>query len=145
QQWSAVDGVHAFQLEGLTTSAATELVAALLDRELRPDEARTVEALSDAVDGNPLRLRRIALSAATGKGLPGIADLPELLPALLNRLRPQERDLLHLLGSLSGAELAARHLNDLLGRPDTDALADGLVRHGLLLASETGYSCPPDV
>jgi energy-coupling factor transporter ATP-binding protein EcfA2 len=145
QQRSAVDGVRAIQLEGLSASAAAELVAALLSRELRPDEAPIVDALCDAVDGNPLRLRRIALSAATGKGLPGIADLPELLPALLNRLRPQERDLLHLLGSLSGAELVPRHLNDLLGRPDTDALAEGLVRHGLLLASETGYSCPPDV
>ncbi|WP_405727492.1 hypothetical protein OG607_24800 [Streptomyces sp. NBC_01537] len=145
QQRSAVDGVHAIRLEGLSAPAAAELVAALLPRELRPDEARIVPALCDAVDGNPLRLRRIALSAATGKGLPGIADLPELLPALLNKLRPQERDLLHLLGSLSGAELAARHLNDLLGRPDIDTIAGGLVRHGLLLASETGYSCPPDV
>jgi hypothetical protein len=145
QQRSAVDGVRAIQLEGLSASAAAELVAALLSRELQPDEAPIVDALCDAVDGNPLRLRRIALSAATGKGLPGIADLPELLPALLNKLRPQERDLLHLLGSLSGAELVPRHLNDLLGRPDTDALAEGLVRHGLLLASETGYSCPPDV
>lgn len=145
QQRSAVDGVHAIRLEGLTASAAAELVETLLSRELRPDEVPIVDALCDAVDGNPLRLRRIALSAATGKGLPGIADLPELLPALLNRLLPQERDLLYLLGSLSGAELAARHLNDLLGRPDTDALADGLARHGLLFASETGYSCPPDV
>ncbi|MER7182890.1 hypothetical protein ABT404_26045 [Streptomyces hyaluromycini] len=145
QQRSAVDGVHAIRLEGLTAPAAAELVEALLSRELRPDEAPIVDALCDAVDGNPLRLRRIALAAATGKGLPGIADLPELLPALLNRLRPHERDLLYLLGSLSGAELAARHLNDLLGLPDADALAGGLVRHGLLLASETGYSCPPDV
>ncbi|WP_406394010.1 ATP-binding protein [Streptomyces sp. NBC_00882] len=145
QQRSAVDGVHAIQLAGLTASAAAELVAALLSRELRPDEVPVVDALRDAVDGNPLRLRRIALSAATGKGLPGIADLPELLPALLNKLRPQERDLLYLLGSLSGTELAARHLNDLLGLPDSGALADGLVRHGLLVSSETGYSCPPDV
>ncbi|MFF7983883.1 AAA family ATPase [Streptomyces sp. NPDC007901] len=145
QQRSAVDGVHAIRLDGLTAPAATELVAALLPRALGPEEARIVPALCDAVDGNPLRLRRIALSAATGKGLPGIADLPELLPALLNRLGPQERDLLYLLGSLSGAELAARHLNELLGLPDADALAVGLVRHGLLLASETGYSCPPDV
>ncbi|MFD3558176.1 hypothetical protein ACFWVU_00670 [Streptomyces sp. NPDC058686] len=145
QQRSAVDGVHAIRLDGLTASAAAELVEALLSRELRPDEAPIVDALCDAVDGNPLRLRRIALSAATGKGLPGIADLPELLPALLNKLRPQERDLLYLLGSLSGAELAPRHLHELLGRPDADALAEGLVRHGLLLASEAGYSCPPDV
>ncbi|MFF2507662.1 hypothetical protein ACFVTY_30420 [Streptomyces sp. NPDC058067] len=145
RQRSAVEGVHAIQLAGLTAPAAAELVAALLSRELRPDEAPVVAALRDAVDGNPLRLRRIALSAATGKGLPGIADLPGLLPALLNKLQPQERDLLYLLGSLSGAELAHRHLDDLLGRRDTGALADGLVRHGLLLATETGYSCPPDV
>ncbi|MDH6130944.1 energy-coupling factor transporter ATP-binding protein EcfA2 [Kitasatospora sp. MAA4] len=145
QQRSAVAGVHAIQLDGLTAPAGAHLVQTVLARELRPDETRTVQALCDAVHGNPLRLRRIALSAATGKGLPGIADLPELLPALLNRLRPPERDLLHLLGSLSGAELAARQLNALLGRSDTDALADGLVRHGLLLASETGYGCPPDV
>jgi hypothetical protein len=145
QQRSAVAGVHAIRLEGLSAPAAAELVAALLPRELRPDEAPVVAALCDAVDGNPLRLRRIALSAATGKGLPGIADLPELLPALLNKLQPHERDLLHLLGSLSGAELAARHLHDLLDRPDIDTVAGGLVRHGLLLASETGYSCPPDV
>ncbi|KIF73277.1 hypothetical protein QR77_03455 [Streptomyces sp. 150FB] len=145
QQRSAVDGVHAIQLAGLTASAAAELVAALLSRGLRPDEVPVVDALRDAVDGNPLRLRRIAMAAATGKGLPGIADLPELLPALLNKLRPQERDLLYLLGSLSGAELAARHLNDLLRLPDSGALADGLVRHGLLVSSETGYACPPDV
>ncbi|WP_406456595.1 ATP-binding protein [Streptomyces sp. NBC_01622] len=145
QARSAVDGVHAIRLEGLTAPAAAELVTALLARELRPGEATTVAALCDAVDGNPLRLRRIALSASTGKGLPGIDDLPELLPALLNRLRPRERDLLHLLGSLSGAELAARHLHDLLGGPDIDTIAEGLVRHGLLLSSETGYSCPPDV
>ncbi|MEV0905561.1 ATP-binding protein [Streptomyces hokutonensis] len=145
QARSGVDGVHAIRLDGLTAPAAAELVTALLARELRPDEATTVAALCDAVDGNPLRLRRIALSAATGKGLPGIDDLPELLPALLNKLGPQERDLLHLLGSLSGAELAARHLHDLLGGPDTDSIAEGLVRHGLLLSSETGYSCPPDV
>ncbi|MFJ9086193.1 hypothetical protein ACIRL3_27620 [Streptomyces sp. NPDC102384] len=146
QQRSAADGVHAIELQGLPASAAVELVAALLSRELRPDEVPLVHALCDAVEGNPLRLRRIALSAATGKGrLPGIAELPELLPALLNKLQPQERDLLYLLGSLSGAELAPRHLNDLLERTDAVALADGLVRHGLLLASETGYSCPPDV
>ncbi|MHB6911655.1 hypothetical protein [Streptomyces sp. DB-54] len=145
QQRSAADGVHAVRLDGLAAPAGTSLVAAVLARELRPDEARTVEALCDAVDGSPLRLRHIALSAITDKRLPGITDLPGLLPALLNRLRPQERDLLHLLGSLSGAELAARHLNDLLGLPDAEALADGLVRHGLLVASETGYSCPPDV
>ncbi|MFZ3555682.1 hypothetical protein [Streptomyces sp. BH055] len=146
QQRCAVDGVHTIQLKGLTASAAAELVAALLSRELRPDEVPIVGALCAQVDGNPLRLRRIALSAATGQGrLPGIAELPELLPALLNKLQPQERDLLSLLGSLSGAELAPRHLNDLLERADAAALADGLVRHGLLLASETGYSCPPDV
>lgn len=145
QQRSAVDCVHAIRLEGLTAPAAAELMEALLSRELLPDEAPVVGALCDAVGGNPLRLRRIALSAVTGKGLPGIADLPELLPALLNKLRPQERDLLHLLGSLSGAELATGHLHDLLGLPDVDTLAGGLVRHGLLLASESGYSCPPDV
>ncbi|MEB8337201.1 hypothetical protein [Streptomyces endophyticus] len=146
QQRCALDGVHAIQLKGLGASAAVELVAALLSRELRPDEVPIVGALCAQVDGNPLRLRRIALSAATGRGrLPGIAELPELLPALLNKLGPQERDLLCLLGSLSGAELAPRHLNDLLERTDAAALADGLVRHGLLLASETGYSCPPDV
>ncbi|WP_427920929.1 ATP-binding protein [Streptomyces sp. cg40] len=145
QARSALDGVHAIRLDGLAAPAAAELVTALLARALRPDEATTVAALCDAVDGNPLRLRRIALSAATGKGLPGIDDLPELLPALLKKLGPRERDLLHLLGSLSGAELAARHLNDLLGGTDVDTIAEGLVRHGLLLASETGYSCPPDV
>jgi hypothetical protein len=145
QQPSTVGGVHAIRLKGLTAPAAAELVATLLGRELRPDEELTVAALCVAVDGNPLKLRRIASSAATGKGLPGIADLPELLPALVHKLRPEERDLLHLLASLAGAELAPRHLNALLGRPDADALADGLVRHGLLLASETGYSCPPDV
>ncbi|MEU1285296.1 hypothetical protein [Kitasatospora sp. NPDC005856] len=145
QQRSAVAGVHAIRLDGLTAPAGVSLVQTVLARGLRPDEARTVTALCDALHGNPLRLRRIALSAATGKGLPGIADLPALLPALLNRLQPEERDLLHLLGSLSGAELAARQLNALLGRTDADALADGLVRHGLLVASETGYGCPPDV
>ncbi|WP_457031848.1 hypothetical protein [Kitasatospora sp. P5_F3] len=145
QQRSVVAGVHAIRLDGLTAPAGAHLVQTVLARGLRPDETRTVQALCDAVHGNPLRLRRIALSAATGKSLPGIADLPELLPALLNRLRPPERDLLHLLGSLSGAELAARQLDALLGRSDTDALADGLVRHGLLVASETGYGCPPDV
>ncbi len=145
QQPTTVGDVHAIRLKGLTAPAAAELVAALLRRELRPDENLTVAALCVAVDGSPLKLRRIASSAATGKGLPGIADLPELLPALVHKLRPEERDLLHLLASLAGAELAPRHLNALLGRPDADALADGLVRHGLLLASETGYSCPPDV
>ncbi|MET7518189.1 ATP-binding protein [Streptomyces sp. NPDC005480] len=145
QQRCALDGVHAIRLNGLTALAAAELVRALLPRKLRPEEEPVVEALCDAVHGNPLRLRRIALSAATGKGLPGIADLPALLPALLNKLKPEERDLLYLLGSLSGAELAARHLDELLGRTDADAVAGGLVRHGLLLASETGYSCPPDV
>lgn len=142
---SGAAGVHAVELRGLTSSAAEELVRALVPRALRPDEAPVVAALRDAVDGNPLRLRRIALSAVTGKGLPGIADLPELLPALLNKVRPQERDLLYLLGSLSGAELAPLHLDGLLGRSDSGELADGLVRHGLLLASETGYGCPPDV
>lgn len=145
QQRSAVAGVHAVRLDGLAAPAGVNLVQTVLARGLRPDEARTVTALCDALHGNPLRLRRIALSASTGRGLPGIADLPALLPALLNRLKPEERDLLHLLGSLSGAELAARQLNTLLGRTDTEALADGLVRHGLLVASETGYGCPPDV
>ncbi|MFF3003653.1 hypothetical protein ACFVTF_12670 [Kitasatospora sp. NPDC057940] len=145
QRRSSVTGVHPIRLDGLTAPAGVVLVQTVLARALRPDEARTVTALCDAVHGNPLRLRRIALSAATGKGLPGIADLPALLPALLNRLRPEERDLLYLLGSLSGAELAARQLDALLGRTDSNALAGGLVRHGLLVASETGYGCPPDV
>ncbi|MFD4400133.1 hypothetical protein [Kitasatospora sp. NPDC058478] len=145
QRRSSVTGVHPIRLDGLAAPAGVVLVQTVLARALRPDEARTVTALCDALHGNPLRLRRIALSAATGKGLPGIADLPALLPALLNRLRPEERDLLYLLGSLSGAELAARQLNALLSRTDSDALASGLVRHGLLVASETGYGCPPDV
>lgn len=145
EQRSTVGALHAIRLEGLTPPATTQLVEALLGRALRQEEAATVAALRDVVDGSPLQLRRIASAAATGAGLPGIADLPELLPALVRRLQPQEHDLLHLLGSVSGAELAARHLNDLLGRPDGDAVADGLVRRGLLLASETGYSCPPDV
>ncbi|PYC88022.1 hypothetical protein C7C46_01755 [Streptomyces tateyamensis] len=145
QKHCAVNGVHAVRLDGLTAPAGAKLVQAVLARGLLADETRTVQALCDAVQGNPLRLRRIALSASTGKGLPSIADLPELLPALLNRLQPAERDLLHLLGSLSGAELAARQLDALLGRPDCDTIAGGLVRHGLLVASETGYGCPPDV
>ncbi|MBF9068398.1 AAA family ATPase [Streptacidiphilus fuscans] len=145
QQPTALSGVHAVQLAGLTAPAAAELVHTLLGRELRQDETRIVKALCAAVEGNPLKLRRIAMSAQTGKGLPGITDLPELLPALVRQLAPEERDLLHLLGSLSGAELAARHLNDLLGRTDAATLAGGLVRHGLLIASETGYGCPPDV
>ncbi|WP_159012311.1 ATP-binding protein [Streptomyces sp. NRRL F-5123] len=145
QQLSAVDGVQAVQLKGLTAPAAAKLVATLLGRELRTDEASTVDALCDVVDGSPLQLRRIASSAAGGAGLPGVTQLPELIPALVRRLEPREHDLMHLLGSLSGAELAARHLNDLLGHPDSDAVADSLVRRGLLLASETGYSCPPDV
>lgn len=145
QQPCTVRGVHAVRLDGLTAPAAAELVAALLGRELRPDEARTVEALCDVVAGSPLKLRRIASSAANGGRLPGVSDLPALIPALTRGLAPEERDLLHLLGSLYGAELAARHLDDLLGRSDGAALADGLVRQGLLLASETGYSCPPDV
>lgn len=149
QRRSTVGAAHAIRLEGLTAPAATRLVETLLGRDMQPGETPTVEALCDAVDGNPLQLRRIASSAATGEGLPGIADLPALLPALVKRLTPQEHDLLHLLGSLSGAELAERHLKDLLGDPEADhdagALADGLVRRGLLLASGTGYSCPPDV
>ncbi|MFF2079361.1 AAA family ATPase [Kitasatospora sp. NPDC058162] len=145
QHRSPVGGVHAIRLDGLTDTAGVQLVQTVLARQLRPEEAQTVAALCDALHGNPLRLRRIALSVATGKRLPTIADLPALLPALLNRLQPAERDLLHLLGSLSGAELAARQLNALLGRTDSDALAGGLVRHGLLIASETGYGCPPDV
>ncbi|MFJ8476749.1 hypothetical protein [Kitasatospora sp. NPDC094011] len=142
---SAVGGVHAIPLDGLTSQAGVHLVQTVLARPLRPEEAQTLPALCDALHGNPLQLRRIALSVATGNRLPGIADLPALLPALLNRLGPAERDLLHLLGSLSGTELAAPQLNLLLGRTDAETLADGLVRHGLLVASETGYGCPPDV
>jgi hypothetical protein len=145
QQPTALSDVHPVRLDGLSAPAAAKLVNALLDRALEPDETRIITALCEAVQGNPLTLRRIALSAAIGSGLPSVAALPELLPALVKQLRLEERDLLHLLGSLSGAELAARHLNDLLGRTDADALAGGLVRHGLLVASETGYSCPPDV
>ncbi|WP_329562170.1 ATP-binding protein [Kitasatospora sp. NBC_01266] len=145
QQPSAANGVHQIRLAGLSAAAGARLVQAVLPRELRPDEVRTVTALSNAVDGNPLRLRRIASSAASGRGLPGITDLPGLLPALLNTLTPAERDLLHLLSTLSGAELAARQLNTLLGRTDAEGIAEGLVRHGLLIASETGYGCPPDV
>ncbi|MER7842899.1 ATP-binding protein [Kitasatospora sp. NPDC096077] len=142
---SAVGGVHAIPLDGLTSQAGVHLVQTVLARPLRPEEAQTLPALCDALHGNPLQLRRIALSVATGNRLPGIADLPALLPALLNRLGPAERDLLHLLGSLSGTELAAPQLNLLLGRTDAETLAEGLVRHGLLVASETGYGCPPDV
>ncbi|MEY9847773.1 energy-coupling factor transporter ATP-binding protein EcfA2 [Streptacidiphilus sp. BW17] len=145
QQPTVLSDVHPVQLDGLTDSAAAELVNTLLDRELGRDETRIVKALCDAVRGNPLELRRIAMSAAIGNGLPSITALPQLLPALVKQLRLEERDLLHLLGSIEGAELAARHLNDLLGRTDADTLAAGLVRHGLLLTSETGYSCPPDV
>lgn len=145
QQPTAVTGVHAFQLEGLTASAAARLVSRELGRDLGPDDTRIVKALGGAVRGNPLELRRIAMSAANGKPLPSMSALPGLLPALVKQLRPEEHDLLYLLGSLSGAELAERHLNDLLGRSDAAALAGGLVRHGLLFASETGYGCPPDV
>lgn len=143
EQRSSVGGAHAVRLGGLTAAAAAELITTLLNRALRPDEERIVAALRDEVDGNPLRLRRIASSGA--EQLPGIDELPELLPALVRGLGAREKDLLHLLASLSGAELTGWHLNDLLGFADAGELADGLVRGGLLVASETGYSCPPDV
>ena len=143
EQQSAVGGAQPIRLDGLTASAAAELMRTLLGRALHPDEERIVPTLRDAVGGSPLRLRRIASSAA--ERLPGIDELPELVPALVRGLSPREKDLLHLLASLSGAELTGWHLNDLLGQADAADLADGLVRSGLVVASETGYSCPPDV
>ncbi|MFI9273665.1 AAA family ATPase [Kitasatospora sp. NPDC052896] len=143
EQESAIRGAQSIRLNGLTVPAAAKLIGTLLGRKLRPGEQLIMAAWWDAVDGNPLRLRRLAPPDANR--LPSIDELPELLPALVRALDPEENGVLRLLASLSDAELSGMLLTNLLGQPEVVNLADDLVRRGLLLASEIGYSCPIDV
>ncbi len=143
EQRIAGTAVRTVPVGGLDESASINLLAHHLNRSLRDDERPAAVALCAAANGSPLQLRRFA---ASGKaGLPAPKPLPSLLPALLRQQSPEAGDVLHLMASVGGNEIAPAHLDALLGRGDCEQLCRELARTGLVVETDIGYRCPADV
>lgn len=142
EQRIAGTAVRTVPVGGLDESASINLLAHHLNRSLRDDERPAAMALCAAAKGSPLQLRRFAASSSQDL-LP--APMPSLLAALLRQQSPEARDVLHLIASVGGDDIAPVHLDALLGRHDCDRLCRELARTGLIIETDVGYRCPADV
>ena len=135
--------VRTISIGGLDESSAVNLLARHLHRPLRPDERPDALSLS-ALDASPRHLQRIA---ALGRySLPEHKQLPTLLKTLIRRQAPEGRDVLHLMASFGGSDIAPDHLDAVLHRSDSAAVCRALAEAGLLTEAEAGcYRCPEDV
>lgn len=135
--------VRTVPVGGLDETASINLLAYHLNRSLRDEERPTAKELCAAANGSPLHLRRVA--ASSRGGLPEAKTFPSLLAALVRQQSPEASDVLHLIASVGGDDIAPIHLDALLGRADCDRVCRDLARAGLLTETDIGYRCPADV
>ncbi|PJN26178.1 hypothetical protein [Kitasatospora sp. CB02891] len=136
------------ELAGLDRAAGLELLTRALRRPLAPDELAGATALWQAAQGRPLHLLQAAVlarfrSTADG-GLPRAGEVSELIPLLLDGLDAPSTEVLRLLATLDGAELAPDRIGAIADLPDAAAVCERLAEVGLLRAEQHGYRCPPD-
>lgn len=151
-------GGTALELTGLSHDAGVRLLERELGVALADAEREAAAALWQAASGRPLPLLRAAALARSdrsdrsgsgpegGRRLPRVAEVADLLPALLDRLAADQpvMGVLHLLATLDGAEVAAAHVGELARVPDPAAVCDRLVRLGLARLGEYGYASVAD-
>ncbi|WP_194896448.1 AAA family ATPase [Catenulispora pinisilvae] len=135
--------VRTLSIGGLDESSAVNLLAHHLHRQLLPGERADAAALS-LLDAVPRHLQRVA--ALGHPTLPEHKQLPTMLRTLIRRQAPAGREVLHLMASFGGGDVAPHHLDAVLGRSDAAALCRALTDAGLLAEGEGGcYRCPEDV
>ncbi|WP_404868215.1 hypothetical protein ACI1MP_08430 [Kitasatospora griseola] len=136
------------ELAGLDRAAGLELLTRELRRPLAPDELAGATALWQAAQGRPLHLLQAAVLArfrsTAGGGLPRAGEVSELIPLLLDGLDAQSTEVLRLLATLDGAELAPDRIGAIADLPDAAAVCERLAEVGLLRVEQHGYRCPPD-
>ncbi|MGY1898335.1 hypothetical protein [Nocardia gipuzkoensis] len=109
----------ALELDGLPQSAAQQLLARELRRELRPEDTGDASLLWQASQGHPFKLLRAAAltrrDSNTGLSrLPSPVEIPELLNDLVASASNLERDILALLSVAPTAEISIDLLSVLL-------------------------------
>ncbi|GLX52004.1 hypothetical protein Shyhy01_49540 [Streptomyces hygroscopicus subsp. hygroscopicus] len=140
----------ALELRGLSRTAGLELLARELGGPVPEADRETAADLWRAADGLPLPLLRAAALArsgpAAGGRLPRAGQVTALLPALLDSLAQDApvMEVLRLLATLDGAEVAAAHIGALTDVPEPEAVCDRLVRLGLARNGEQGYGSVAD-
>ena len=135
--------VRTLSIGGLDESSAVNLLAHHLHRQLLPGERADAAALS-LLDAVPRHLQRVA--ALGHPSLPEHKQLPTMLRTLIRRQAPAGREVLHLMASFGGGDVAPHHLDAVLGRSDAAAVCRALTDAGLLAEGEGGcYRCPEDV
>ncbi|MGI8336398.1 hypothetical protein ACRYCC_41200 [Actinomadura scrupuli] len=128
-------------LGGLDRQDGQALLADLLERPLMPAEATAADALWEVTRGNPLQLVRAAAAARPGPDgqvvLPRPGEVASLVPVLLSRLSPVERETVSLL-SAAGTPVSVELLAFLLGAEDFAGTPGHLGALGLTSLSEHG-------
>lgn len=136
------------ELAGLDRPAGLELFVRELRRPLVGGELAEATALWQATQGRPLLLLQAAvlarLRSAEGGTLPLPGEVAELLPLMLAELDASSAEVLRLLATLDGAELAPDRIGAIVELPDAAGACERLAGLGLLRAEQFGYRCPPD-
>jgi len=108
------------------------------------DQAAATE-LWEKAQGRPLLLVQAAGLARRAGAVPRPSEVAELTRLLLDEQDATGQEILHLLATLGGAEIAAAHVGALTGTPDPALACDSLVKSGLLMSDDGMYRCPPEV
>jgi nucleoside-triphosphatase THEP1 len=133
---------YAVHLAGLPAKDASTLVERELGRPLAGDEASAVEAITNALKGNPLRLlQEVATARLDDRSLTSIAqDLPsdappeKLVASTTASLSNVQRRILSALAIFSGAAVPATTLSELLQVDDAEAILEELEERHLVRA-----------
>jgi len=131
---------HATQLAGLPAKDVKALIERELNRPLTADEALTVEPITVALKGNPLRiLQEAAMAQLNGRSLTSLAqDLqPDGSPQKLAEhitapLSSAQRRILSALAIFSGAPVQATTLGDLLQIENVEPILEELEERHLV-------------
>src|SRR5262249_16484 len=138
---------HAAQLPGLPAKDVKTLIARELNRPLAVDEALTVEPITVALKGNPLRiLQEAAMVQLNGRSLTSLAqDLqsdgsPEKLAEHITApLSGAQRRILSALAIFGGAPVQATALGDLLQIENVETILEEL-EEGHLLRTHASFT-----
>jgi hypothetical protein len=127
-------------LGGLPAKDSKALIQRELDRPLAADEALTVEAITNALKGNPLRLlQEVSMARLDDRSLTSVAqdlrsDAPpeKLLASITAPLSHVQRRILSALAIFSGAPVSATTLSELLQVDDAEAVLEELEERHLV-------------
>ncbi|MCF2526029.1 hypothetical protein [Yinghuangia soli] len=145
---------QALELAGIPQSAALQLFAGELRRELSPADEVGVSLLWEACSGHPFKLLRAAAlgrrDAGTGLArLPAPAEVPEILHDFITAATSVESEILGLLSVAQAAEVSIDLLAVLLAPSATAeavrSTAARLAAFGLLTRTDEKVRVSPDV